>query len=330
MVPKIGKNSSYGATVTYVMGPGKDNVHGRSEIIGGNMAGQNAESITKEFEQLALGREDVSKQVLHISLNANRADGKLSDEAWKACAEDFLIWYGLDPDKHPWMMVRHTDKKHDHVHLVVSRIGYERELFKPVYKDSLHAQRVCRRLEEKYGLTPTIQGQRSLDQGLIAEIRAKVAASRDASRGQGFDAFKSRLLSEHNIKTIEFRNQAGKLNGLQFQSPGHRPVKAGDLGNEFRTKNLMAELSPTTSKMSPTTSQAAAGATKAAGKVVGNALAGIKQMPKMPSLPRIPGLPGAGGLAGQLAKGLAQGVQSAMKQAAKAPQKRRDRDHELE
>lgn len=268
MIAKIGKNSSFGATVAYVMGPGKDNVPGRATLIGGNVAGQNAESITREFEQLALGKDDVKKQVLHISLNANPADGKLSDEKWNEISKAFLRDYGVDPDKHPWMLVRHSDKTHDHVHLVVSRISYERELFKPVYKDSLHAQRVCRQLEAKYNLTPTIQGQRSLDQGLIADIREKVTAARDASRGQGFDAFKARLAADgSNIKTIEFRDRSGRLNGVQFQAPGRAPVRAGDLGEEFRTKNLTQAMSPTTSTMSPTTTAAVTGTTKTAGAI---------------------------------------------------------------
>lgn len=264
MVPKIGKNSSFGATVAYVLGDGRDNTPGRATLIGGNVAGKNADEITREFEQLALGKDDVKKPVLHISLNASQADGRLSDERWREIARDFLKNYGVDSEKHPWMLVRHSDKPHDHCHLVISRISYERELFKPVYKDSLHAQRVCRQLEQKYGLTPTIQGQRSLDQGLIADTRARVAASRDASRGQGFDAFKARLVADHNIRTIEFRDKSGRLNGLQFQAPGRAPVRAGDLGEEFRTKNLMRELSPTTPTMSPTTT-AVAGAGKAAG-----------------------------------------------------------------
>lgn len=267
MVHKMNKNSSFGATVEYVMGPGKGHVEGRvegrSELIGGNMAGKTAGEITREFEQLALGKEDVQKPVLHISLNANNADGKLSSEKWNEIAKDFLKNYGIDSERHPWMMVRHTDKPHDHVHLVVSRISYERELFKPVYKDSLHAQRVCRQLEQKYGLTPTITGQRSI-QGLIADLRAKVSAARDASRGQGFDTFKARLLAEHNVKTVEFRDKSGRLNGLQFQAPGRAPVRAGDLGEAFRTKNLMREMSPATPAMSPTTT-AVAGATKTAG-----------------------------------------------------------------
>jgi len=330
MIAKIGKNASYGATVAYVMGPGKDNVQGRAELIGGNMAGKNAESITREFEQLALGKEDVGKKVLHISLNANPADGKLSDERWNEIAKDFLKNYGVDSDKHPWMLVRHSDKTHDHTHLVVSRIGFERELFKPVYKDSLHAQRVCRQLEQKYGLTPTVQGQRSLDQGLIADLRTKITATRDVSRGKGFDAFKARLAADHDIKTIEFRDKSGRLNGLQFQAGhGRAPVRAGDLGEEFRTKNLMSEMSPATTPRSRTTTIAGKQAGNAAGKAIPGAISKMQGVPKIPKLPQLPGM---GGLTGQIGKSVATGMQGAIKaiqqQAAKS--QRKAKDHELE
>lgn len=319
MIPKHTKGSGFRGLCDYLLGGGKDNQPERAQVIGGNMASSDARGLASEFG--AIDRSNTKKPVLHISLNA--APGEhLSDEKWQKITHDYMLKLNIDPNNHQHVIVRHSDKQHDHVHIVINRRGLNGKLAREQKNDWEIGRKAAREIEKEHGLQPGEQRPQA-DLGLIAEIRQKVTAARDASRGQGFDSLKSRLAAD-GIKTIEYRHkESGKLNGLAFQKKGHAAIKAGDLGEEFRAKNLTADLSPATAtlKMSPTTLTAGKQAANAAGKAISGT------MSKMPGMPKMPGLPG---ISGQIGRGVAQGMQGALKAIQQVSKQQKRKDHELE
>lgn len=330
MFAKHTKGSGFRGVCDYLLGPGKDNKPDRSQIIGGTMASSDARGLASEFGQIDRG--DVKKPVLHVSLNA--APGEhLSDEQWQRIAHDYMRKHGIDHN-YQHVIVRHSDRDHDHVHLVINRRGLDGQLAREKRGDFELARKYCREIEREHGLQEGEQRPQA-DKGLVSEMRVKAIAARDQSRGKGFAEFKANLEKE-GIKTIEFRHkESGKLNGLAFQSDGHARVKAGDLGDEFRTKSLVADLSPA-QKMSSTTTPklpTTTAATKQTGATVGKEISGaISKMQGVPKIPKLPQLPGMGGLTGQIGKSVAMGMAGALKslqqQAGKSQKKARD--HEFE
>lgn len=322
MIPKHSKGSGFRGLCEYLLGPGKDNQPERASIIGGNMASSDARGLASEFG--AIDRGNAKKPVLHISLSAAQGE-HLSGEKWGAVAHDYMRKLGIEPDNYQHAIVHHSDRDHDHIHIVINRRGLDGTLAREQKNDWEIGRKAAREIEKEHGLQPGEQRPQT-DLGLIAEIRQKTIAARDQSRGQGFEAFKSRLAAD-GIKTIEYRHkESGKLNGLAFQKAGHAAVKAGDLGEEFRTKNLMSELSPTSTTKSRTTTIAGNGA--AAGKAISGALSKMQGIPKIPQLPKIPGM---GGMSMQLGKGLAAGMQSALQSVQRqASRQKKRKDHELE
>ncbi len=264
MIVKISKGSGFRAALDYDFGPGKSGKPHRAELIGGNMAGTDVKSLAAEFE--AVSRDDVKKPVLRFALSAAHEDGKLSDERWNEVARDFLTDQGLDPDKHQWCAVRHTDREHDHIHITVNRVDLDRHLAREQIGDYRRAVQSCRAIETKYGLHQCGRGQeKQASAGLIAEIRGKVDKHLDSAKN--WSDFKNRMKAD-GIEIKEFRNRDGVLTGLKFQADGHAPVKGSELGREYSARNLLSQLNDRQAQQAaPTATAAAATVISGAGKL---------------------------------------------------------------
>lgn len=65
----------------------------------------------------------IEKGFLHITLSAPEGLN-LSREAWREVIVHTIRRLGLDPARHAWIAVRHSDKNCDHIHCVVSRTDF--------------------------------------------------------------------------------------------------------------------------------------------------------------------------------------------------------------
>jgi hypothetical protein len=79
---------------------------------------------------------------------------RLSDALWHQVAQDYLakMQYGLCP----YLVVRHTDADHDHIHIVAGRLDLNRGKRVPDSWDHYKAETAARELEAEYDLTPTL------------------------------------------------------------------------------------------------------------------------------------------------------------------------------
>lgn len=80
-----------------------------------------ADALAAEMaEHAAMLRPDVKKAVQHVSLSA--APGEhLTDEQWQRVAEAYRQKMGFKDNQ--YVLVRHADTGHDHVHLVMNRVS---------------------------------------------------------------------------------------------------------------------------------------------------------------------------------------------------------------
>lgn len=95
-----------------------------AEIIGGNMAGRTARELAKEFSISRRLRPNLRKAVGHHSLSASSGK-RLTNEEWQKAVEIYLKEMGYDVSKNQFVIIRHSDRPHDHVHIVVSRVGLD-------------------------------------------------------------------------------------------------------------------------------------------------------------------------------------------------------------
>lgn len=185
MIAKITTGTRVGDIAAYLHGPGKANEHRYrlgdetrpgGIVIGGNLSWEGhtdpAKWVKDMREALAL-RPEAKKPVWQCSLRNAPGDRTLSDAQWAEAGQRFAESMGFQ--EHPWVMVRHGE---DHVHLVVSRVNFEGQLWARA-NDRWKAQKATSALENAYGLqkapkTPEKIAKRS--QGHTAPSQGQVYA----------------------------------------------------------------------------------------------------------------------------------------------------------
>jgi hypothetical protein len=91
-------------------------------VIDTNMNGDGARQLAAEFGAIRKLRPGLSKAVLHVSLSA--APGEhLTDAQWTEIGQRYLDGMGLD--RNQYIITRHTDTEHEHVHLLANRIQFD-------------------------------------------------------------------------------------------------------------------------------------------------------------------------------------------------------------
>lgn len=158
MIAKITNGSRVGDIAGYLHGPGRANEHqylragkkvSGGVVIGGNLGYEGASEPgqwVKTMRAALNKRAEAKKPVWQCSLRNTANDRVLTDAEWADAGQDFAEAMGFE--NHPWVMVRHGE---DHVHLVVSRVDFEGQLWSRSH-DRRKAQKAASALEDTYGL----------------------------------------------------------------------------------------------------------------------------------------------------------------------------------
>ena len=117
--------------------------------LGGNMIGHDPQILTREFQFTCRLNPQVKRPVYHASLSL-APDEFLEDERWCAIAQDYLK--GMNFDQNLYVVFRHTDRTHDHVHIVASRVRLDGSCVHDGW-DYRRSEALLRTLEQTYDLT---------------------------------------------------------------------------------------------------------------------------------------------------------------------------------
>ena len=170
-MPNVVRGDRMAGLMTYLVGPGRSNEHTEPHLVAGDAAmlawhddaelGRDAAlAIARHLDRprTATGVEVSGGHVWHCSLSLRAEGGALSDEQWRAIADDFVRAMGFDDAegaKAPcrWVAVRHgvSTNGNDHIHLVVNLVR-EDGTKASVHNDFKRAQAAARALEVKHGL----------------------------------------------------------------------------------------------------------------------------------------------------------------------------------
>jgi hypothetical protein len=163
MIGKVMKNNSFRATVKYVIEKEK------AAIIGGNMVGTNTAELTKEFMMSRDLNREIKRPVYHFSLSLPKHE-YLDDENFSSLAKTYLAGMialdkgerldenkfaslvEMDLSQYQFLVARHGDKDHDHVHIIASRINLIDGKAVETWHDHFRSQKIIRQLEQVYQL----------------------------------------------------------------------------------------------------------------------------------------------------------------------------------
>lgn len=125
-----------------------------AEVVGSNLAyPDDVHAIAAEIRFSCRDSKRLKLTTYHASL-AVAPPEHLSDDLWHQVARDYLdkMHYGLSP----YLVVRHTDTEHDHIHIVAGRFDLSTGKRVPDSWDHYNAIEAIRDIEAEYGfeLTP--------------------------------------------------------------------------------------------------------------------------------------------------------------------------------
>jgi Relaxase/Mobilisation nuclease domain len=198
MIGKVMHNSSFRATTRYVI------EKSGATLIGGSIAGESVKELVAEFMWSKDLNPSLKHPVWHMSLSLPH-DEHLSDEQFSDLATQYFAGMVLLADDHKlvadhdrfrqrrdefvldglseyqYLVARHSDQEHDHVHIVASRINLNTGNGVELWRDKTRNQKILRCLEVEYGLTPVQNswevGKKSATKGQLEKQAATGEAS---------------------------------------------------------------------------------------------------------------------------------------------------------
>ena len=148
MIGKIVTGRSFGGAVRYLLGKEQ----GKAYILtsdGVELTSRQALIGSFEFQRRA--RPDVERVVGHISLSFHPDDApRMSDQLMIDLAREYMRRMEITDTQ--YLVVRHTDMKHPHLHILYNRVRYDTTLV-PDRNERLRNMRICKELKQEYGLT---------------------------------------------------------------------------------------------------------------------------------------------------------------------------------
>lgn len=114
-------SKSAAATVRYLLGKSG------AVLLDATVPGTAVKQIQLGFNLMMRLNDRVEVEALHYSLSLNPSQSLSNETAGELvfAFRDELAKRGIDSENHPYIAVRHTDVPHEHVHLLISRVGYD-------------------------------------------------------------------------------------------------------------------------------------------------------------------------------------------------------------
>lgn len=268
MIAKLSKGAGFRGVLSYV------EKNGAGELIAGNMSSEKTRDLAKEFGQIRAQNQDCKKPVWHCSLSAPEGE-KLSNEKWREIAADHMK--NMNLDDHQYVVFRHNDTKHDHIHIVANRINPQTLRVASDKHDFNKLQQSMRQIEKNHGLQITASSRNAEHSGISGELKNKIQSAKRDSKTQ--DEFFKKL-KENNVDYKLNVAKTGHISGISYRQTGSNApwLKGSHIDASWQKINKSFE--------NKQARQLSAGAEKLADGILKNSASSV--------LNKMPGLPGAG------------------------------------
>lgn len=122
-----------------------------ARMLSTNLGTDDAQEMVKSLVDVAQQRPRVAKPVLHVIASWHERD-EVSDEVMERVARRLLDRLGMPEENHQYLLVRHEDTKHPHLHIVANRVGLDGEVMAPEFSGK-KAREEATKLDLEYGFT---------------------------------------------------------------------------------------------------------------------------------------------------------------------------------
>ncbi|MCF2152365.1 relaxase/mobilization nuclease domain-containing protein [Desmonostoc muscorum LEGE 12446] len=256
MITKVKANKSFRGTTKYVLEKEK------AKIIGGNMYGQSTNELVEQFTLSAHLNPQLKDPCYHLMLSVPKNDRTLNDDELANLSQRHLASVIVlsrlqgdesqvkQPDKriddtklkqlvndfieselpaYDFFIARHSDKEHDHTHIVASRVNNLDGKSIRTWNNYAHSEHSARLLEREFQLTQLQSSWESKQKamtrnqlerverdGLPGEEIMRRAIEQVAVNKPTMPQLIERLWREHQVKAIVSYYGHGGVRGIKF------------------------------------------------------------------------------------------------------------------
>lgn len=237
MIAKIVTGKSFGGAVRYLL---EKSGHARM-IDSDGVELSDIRSLIGSFNFQRKVRPEKTEVVGHISLSFHKDDKpRLTDGFMAGLAREYMQRMGITDTQ--YIVVRHTDTEHPHLHILYNRVKYDTKLVRS-HNERIRSVAVCKAMKQKYGLTFS-EGKESVKVEKLHDpdkVKYRIyEAVKTALKGcTSFTELVEQLNREGVTATFVHRGDdpQTEIQGMTFTMQG-QTLKASQVDRKFSYANL--------------------------------------------------------------------------------------------
>lgn len=219
-----------------------------AEVLDHSFARVSEGSIMKEVQLVRVQRPNLQKYFYHTSINFPPTED-IANDLMTRIGHDYLQANGFT--QHQFIMFRHRDAGHPHLHILVNRIGYDGSVVSDS-NDFARSERILRKLERKYGLTEVVSSRVAKERAITKDELEMVKRTGEDSKklklqvairktlkyhpGINLNEFVQRL-EQQGINVLFNRASTGYVSGISY-GLGNFVITGSKLGSDFKWKSI--------------------------------------------------------------------------------------------
>lgn len=223
---------------------------GKGELIGTNMLGTDPKTLAKEFDLISALKPNVSKAVYHTSLSI-APDEHLSNKQFQELGEKYLSKMGFDNSQ--YLIYRHTDQEHPHIHLLANRIDMNGDVVSDKW-NFRRSETIVRDLEKKFQLKTVRFSKEAKDKALskgeyefnkrtgIAPVKVQLQEMvKEALKYSKDKEHFQNIMSQMGAYVHYHQTKSGQVYGVSFELEGIS-FKGSKLGKAYSWNKIKTQL----------------------------------------------------------------------------------------
>jgi hypothetical protein len=221
---------------------------GMAEVLDHSFVTVSEKSILKEVQMIKVLRPNLQKFFYHTSINFPPSED-LTNATMTQIGKDYLQESGFTQNQ--YIMFRHHDADHPHLHILVNRINYDGKVLSDS-NDFARCEKILRDLEKKYNLTEVISSKQAEERAMTKDELEMMKRTNTPSHKMTLQVLiKDAITSNKKLSCSEFIqalekkginllfNQAstGFVSGISYSYEG-MIITGAKLGNDYKWASI--------------------------------------------------------------------------------------------
>lgn len=234
MIGKIKKGSGFKGCVNYVLGKEQAALLHAEGVLA-----ESKQDIIRSFCMQTEMNPGLKKPVGHIALSYSAVDApKLTGEKMIQLAQEYMREMKITDTQ--YIIVRHQDREHPHVHIVFNRIDNNGKTISDK-NDMYRNEQVCKKLKTKHGLY-FAKGKEQVKQHRLKEpdkskYEIYTAVKNEIERSKNWQQLQRQLAEKGIDIHFKYKGQTDEVQGISFSKGGYT-FKGSEIDRSFSFSKL--------------------------------------------------------------------------------------------